>query len=234
MGSERETVTGIDELDRDLETFFEMSDSEQQLASMKRAIHDTELSLTALSDVIPNRIIKLVLALTEPAAFALLLEECEDSGKAQLTRAHDLAEEHFAHLRSHPAMVEVAKQQRDTFQRSRRREKLRLNTIAGLGYIPGYSGSPPKLISAVRVGFRDIEGKLLLDSLLDWDDLLYVTKALADIAADEFSAAEKLNEAKMLDLSEEYRRQVGGHIRELAKHLERLRELAPQYGIETD
>lgn len=233
MGSERKTVTGIDELDRDLETFFEISDSEQQVASIKSAIDDTELSLTALSDVIPHRIIRLVLALTEPAAFALLLEQCEDSGQARLTRAHDLAEEHFAHLRSHPAMVEVARQQINS-QRSRRKEKLRLNTIGGLGYIPGYSGSPPKLISAVRVAFRDIEGNLLLDSLLDWDDLLHVTKVLADIAADEFSAAEKLNDAKMLDLSEEYRRHVGGHIRDLAKHLQRLQELAPQYGIETD
>ncbi len=230
MGSERKTITGMDELDRDLETFFEMSDSEQQLASMKRAVDDTELSLTALSDVIPTRIMKLVTALTEPASFAILLEECEESGKAQLTRAHDLAQEHFAQLRSHPAMVKWVKQQ----IKRRRREKLRLNTIDGLGYIPGYSGSPPKLLSAIRVAFRDIDGKLLLDSVFDWDDLLFVTKELADIAADEFSAAEKLNEAKMLDLSEEYRRKVGGHIRELTKHLERLRKLAPQYGIEID
>ncbi len=100
--------------------------------------------------------------------------------------------------------------------------------------MPLYLGNAPALVPAVRVAFRDSRGKLLLDSLLDWDDLLYVSKTLADIAADEFQAAEELCEARMLNRDEDFLGKLGKHIRELSQHVDRLQRLAPQYGVQLE
>lgn len=231
MNHTTDITTGIDEVDRDITAFFALIQSER-FQPTKSAAADKALSLVKLRELIPEEVIRLVLALADPAGFAILMENCKEDARQNLERARILVQEHFGELRSHPAVIEMIKQMLSGLQPKDEPERLRLNSISGIGYMPMYLGTPPKQNPAVRVAFRDNRRKLLLDSLLDWDDLLYVSKALADVAADEFEAAEKLYRAGMLDIDEKYRAKLGAHLRELAKHVGRLQQIAPVYGVD--
>lgn len=214
----------------DLKAFFEFVESEE-LGSGKAALKNKALSPTELRESIPDSAIRVVMSLTDAPSFSLVSETCEASIRPDLERARDLAQEHFAELRSHPAIVKLLKEMLSKSS-TEQHDELELNSIAKIGYFPMYVGIAPELTPTVRVAFRSLRGKLLLDSQLDWDDLLYVSKVLADIAADQLQAAESLNEAGMLRIDDKLRGKLAAHISELAHHVDRLQQSAPSYGVQ--
>lgn len=232
MKNSKDLGINFDALASDLKVFFEFVESDR-LESGKSVLANKTLSSTELRKSIPYSVLKVVITVLDPPGLALLLAECEGSVRADLERARDLAQEHLADLRSHPAIVEILREQLSSSS-AKQQGSLELNSISKISYMSMYLGTAPTLIPAVRVGFFDSRGKLLLDSLLDWDDLLYVSKVLADIAADEFQAAEEMCEARMLNRDEDFLGKLGKHIRELSQHVDRLRRLAPRYGVQLE
>ena len=149
-----------------------------------------------------------------------------------MEKARSLVREHFPDIDSHPAVLEFVKPEIAAAQSQKEAESLQLNVISRLGGMSTLLGSPPNLTPAVRIAFRDKRGKLLLDSLLSWDDVLFVGQALTDIAADEFESSKKLAELDLLDLDDDDRKKLAKHINDLGRHLDRLRKAAPVYGID--
>ena len=128
--------------------------------------------------------------------------------------------------------MELVKSETTAAQSSEEAENWQLNTISSLSVMSTFAGSPPDLTPAVRIAFRDKQRKVLLDSLLNWNDLLFVSKALADSAADAFESSKKLAELDLLDIDDDDRKKLAKHINDLGRHLDRLRKAAPVYGID--
>lgn len=231
MSDKRDIKTGVDQLDGDLRALFDLVGSDS-LRKIKEAVANEELSPKDFEKIFPRRVLRLALALTQPLNFKLILEQCEDGAHELLEEARCLIREHFPDIDSHPAVFEIIKPEIAATQEQKKGETFQLNVISRLTLMSTFVGPAPNLTPAVRIAFRDKSGKLLLDSLMNWDDVLFVSQALADVAADEFESSKKLAELDLLDLDDDNRKELAKHINKLGRHLERLRQAAPVYGID--
>lgn len=231
MTGKRDIKTGVDQLDSDLRALFDLVGSDE-LRKVKEAIANKELSPKDFGRIVPRGVLRLALILTPPLNFKLTLHKCEDGAHELLEEARRLIREHFPDIDSHPAVFEIVKPEIAATQEQQKGASWQLNVISRLTVMTTFLGPPPKLTPAVRIAFRDKPGKLLLDSLMNWDDVLFVSQALADIAADEFESSKKLAELDLLDLDDDNRKELAKHINKLGRHMERLRQAAPVYGID--
>lgn len=227
---EDNSSTGIEELDRDLDAYFALLKS-PRLGDVADLFKDESRSIADIRAVMSDGIIKLLLVLADPISYSVLIKRCNESGKRRLEDAHKSVKKHFPRIRYHPAIVDFAAQAAGSDARDDDKEELKFNTISSIGHARFYFGEPPNLLPVLRIAFRNNRGKLLLDSTMDWDDMLFVSKVLANILVDEFKVAMQLKDAEMLTSDKEFREKIAKHISDLSTYINQLDSLANEIGI---
>ena len=86
-----------------------------------------------------------------------------------------------------------------------------------------------KEVPAVRMGLRERRKKLLLDTTVDWDDVLFLAAGLVTLLAEQFERWESLQEGGQLELPD--REEMSEKIGRLEASLKRVKKLAPSYGV---
>jgi hypothetical protein len=237
MTQQSETInTGIAELDRDLYVFNEVVET-PLFELIKNTVADKSVRVDQLSALIPAGFIRVAAVLSSTKPFENLRNQVNENVRPMLDKARDFVVEKLPGLMENPGILtflgEIASQESqeevdsDTPNSS-------LNQITKIGYFSSFLGSPPNLIPAVRLSFQDSKGNRLLDSTLDWDDLVFLTASTASIAREQFENAIRLHESNLLALGEKERARIAKRFAQIQEDLHHLQETFPKYGIKIE
>jgi hypothetical protein len=224
--------TGIKRLDNDIRFVLE-SEAAGTLSTQCKPFADHSLSLDALQAAVPEPVFRLTLALWAKVGFELLLEDIPEASRPVVAAARDCIVRYVLDLESHPALQEAGKTELRKLRQKKEDEDepLRLDTISSIGHVPTYTGDPKALRPGIRAAFRNSKGKLLLDSMLWWDDILFVARAMLEICSEEMNDAASLHEAKILKIDEDEKAQLGKKLTEIRNALLSLDGAAKNFGI---
>jgi hypothetical protein len=227
MTQEKDIQTGSARLDEDLRDLFETCDSER-LAIVKEAIADKNISPEKLGELVPTAIIRLSSLFLSDLSFSQFLQRRSEQSRALLQEARSLFVKHFAGMVDNEAAMSILK--KEGSDAAPDEESLTDKSIAGVSHIAAWLGTPPELVPAVRIGFKDRRGKILLDITEDWEDISYLVAALTAVLKRLLEEGRPLAESKQIDL--EYAGRVGKHLRKTKEALAQLEELAPAFSIQ--
>ena len=104
-----------------------------------------------------------------------------------------------------------------------------LRTIESLRHMPLWEGQPPRMRPSSRVAFFGAGRRLLLDSVFDWDDYLFVATALVRLLICEMESGKPLAERGYTELP--YKKKMEENIRQLEEQLARIKDLGSLYGL---
>lgn len=230
---DKKISTGDRQFDKDIEELFDIckGDKNQRLVNICKAIEDKDISQEDFASVVPESLIRLGFALTG-SAYEIILDKVQDSSRILVKKAKELFEKHFSKLYEHPVAKSLASSvmgesgERETLQKNT------CNTISGMTYMFTWNSTPPGLIPSVRIGFRDMRGKIILDSLADWEELSYIIESLTELLSELMNRSKSLAELEQIDLSDS--RKVGERIAKTKEYLKKIEALAPTYKIKIE
>ena len=224
---ELEIDTGNEQLDADLRQLFSLSESGrlQKLSSTCATLSDAEFQ-----ESVPDRLLRIVAAFAEASEFEELLKLLPES-ESILKRAKAITDEFGPPLLLHPlATKRVAIIKQAAGDSSTEPLASSLRVIRTIQHVYTWFGTPPKLVPGVRIAFVNKRGNLLLDTSLDWDDLLFVIDGLLRIAAGGMREARALAEQQQLELGD--RAKLGRRIATCQESLAEIMTLARSCGIQ--
>lgn len=234
----RDVSTGIDQLDEDLRSLFDFCNADR-LADLHKALEDKEVSTDDLADMIPEGVLSLVLA-CQPGQYDELWETVQEGARPTLQEAKQLVAEHLTVLLEHPkAKLLLTRAVRSALEKAKRTKAHPLeksfNVVTGVASITLYLGTPPELRPSQRVAFTSSDGRLLLDTVMDWDDMTYVVGNLIHTLAERMDEAKVLQEKGQLEeIPEKIKGKLARRFTEIQTHLRTIVQLAPFYGIELE
>lgn len=225
--------TGSEWIDGLLRELFDICSSKKRLQEIKAAIDDDSLSTHEFFRVVPESLLPLVLLLRSPTQYKGLLKEVKNDSLPLIEEAKRLVNEHFRGIISHSASLSkmestTVEHEEETSEEEQTPREDHLKRIAAIDYAPMWSGKPPKLQPVVRLFLMDVGRNLLLDTTLEWDRSLFVVDGIVKIVADEMEAGTGLN-GQLAPMEKAEFSQI---IRQLEVNLDRIRDLAPHYGID--
>jgi len=218
--------TGNEMLDSDLKELFQVA-AGPRLQAVHGAIKKRNLSEPDFAKIAPPSVIRVTHALTDPENFKSLLKQCPVEVHPLLKKAKGLAQKEFSDLPSHPAASRILEKEAED-----KKPRLNYNTISRISWISEWVGKPPKLLPTVRIGLRDRRDELLLDTTVDWDDLLYLIQGLSRILTEHMEESLELGRASLLEIPD--KGELSNKIGNTRANLDRLLELAPEFDIEVD
>jgi hypothetical protein len=229
MSPEMTAQTGFKNLDADLQTVFDLEKA-GRLAAIVRDAANSNLTSEEFSRLVPDGLLRIAFGFSNSEGYARLLPRVHEAARPTLERAKTLVERELKPLLSN----HLAK---DRFEDlTKPAETLtglakELRTIAAIQTLKEWSGSPPTLVPGVRLGFLDRNSRLLLDTTLSWDDLFFLIEGLLEVAFDAMDSGRALFQAGQLDFDENDRRKFRERLNSLEASLNKIREVAPVYGI---
>jgi hypothetical protein len=224
--SELNINTGIELLDDDLRAVFEAVTPKKRQAIIA-AIGNYDLSKSEFFEIVPQAIFRVVAGFRNPSGFKSLLEKVNEESRPHLERAREIAEQHFADILKHPAIMPLAAGNDDDDDHLFSSEVL--NTITKIRHMPQWKGQPPQMCPASRVAFFGLDQNLLLDSVFDWDDYLYVTETLLKMLICEMKSGKALADLGQVELP--YKTEMRDRIQSLEKHVGTIKELCAVYRL---
>ncbi len=219
--------TGIEQLDADLRELFALSDSGRlgELSSTCATLSDAEFQ-----ESVPDGLLRIVAALANASEFETLLAQLPGS-ESVLKQAKQVTDALGAPLLSHPlAPRRIVAFKQAAASSSTEPLASSLHVIRSIQHVYTWFGTPPKLVPGVRIAFVNKRHDLLLDTSLDWDDLLFVIDGLLRIAAGSMRDARVLAEQQQLELGD--RAKLGRRIATCQESLSEIVELASSCGIQ--
>jgi len=179
-------TTGIEQLDKDISILFELRDS-GKLKEIQKIIEQPELTTEKVFSVIPKEVIRLAVLVSQETNYSQVLEKCSEDGKVQLEEARDLLRNYLSQLINDRTIVRkvidkiIEKTQKDEGP------FLNLNSIISISSIPTlFPTDDGTLLPALRIGLEGKGGKVLLDTTLDWDDVLLVASGFLQALEKDF------------------------------------------------
>ena len=227
---EKDIKTGFEELDNDLQTLFEVCES-GKLKAIKEAIADLSLSNEQFEEIVPIAIPRLAYGFLTDEVYQELLKQLPKSAVAVVEKAKSLIEKHFPGILEHP-VVESWLEEEDLEEETLVRDKL--NTISRITWLEtwvrGEEGG--KRVPSVRIGFNNEQGKIVLGSTLEWEELSTRATSVTGVFAGMLEDNKQLAEANQLDLSRG--KGVAKQIEDMQRHLDEIRDFAPAFGINVE
>jgi hypothetical protein len=224
---EKKIRTGIEQLDEDLIGLFELCDDNNRLDAVKNAIANKDITTEEFAKIVPESIVRLSVALNGPQYNLFLLEKIREDSISLVEQAKNLLDKHFPNLFENKAAKSTLK--KEMAEPPESEESLADKVISGVGYYCKWDGAPPKLTPAIHISFKNKKRKILLDSVLEWDDLSFVVETLTGAFVDLLEKGKALVELGQLDLSEAAK--VGERIGRTFEDLEKVKKLAHSYKV---
>lgn len=219
--------TGNKELDKVLNKFFEFVSS-AKLAAAVKALEDKNTSFDALLEIVPISVVGLLLNLLDDKAYEALREGCDPEGRGELQRARELAQKDLGALESHPAVVDRVKKR----SVPERETAIKLKKVHGLTIAKYWKQDKEgKLEPIVRIGFRDIHNRSLLDSTFNWNDLTFLAGSLIEVFREEIERSETVANADLLNIPDEMKPRIAERLRKLESDLSLIRDLDQSLGL---
>ena len=189
--------TGIKKLDDDLQALFDVVSSDK-LQEIKAAIANPSLSEDELFAVVPQAIVRVLLALREPSSYRSLMGQVPAEAKPILEKAKEAVEKHFSDVLKHPGILCRFSPPGTAEEASPLLEAL--NVILGLDHFSSWTGTPPKMRPVSRLVFLSTDDRVILDSLCDWDDLLQLVRSIIEILCCEMENGRALAELQLVHI----------------------------------
>lgn len=237
----KKSKTGIEDLDRDLEMLFRLAKS-GQFQSIKDALEDTTLSPNKIKDLVPEGFVRLTAVFTTPVLFGLVKTDCREDGRATLDEARSLFDKHFPDIGRHPsipALVSEYFKKKKVIDLKEEKDSVSamldsLNVISQLEHFTSWRVTENEILPAVRVVFSNRRNRLLLDTLMDWDDLMFIVQGLTTILRDDLRKGQQFARKRKpkIVVPESEKNRIAERISETILKLEEISELALSFGIE--
>ena len=238
-GTERRSLsTGIPGLDEDIRSLFEFCETEN-LPKLRKALETQGVSADDIVKMVPEGVVRLVLGLG-PGQYGVLLDKVGEGGRPALEKAKRLVDENLGVLSEYPKGRAVLKKGVERLVEGAEHAEesalaTALNTVRGVSALATYVGTPPELVPCLRVALTAKHNRLLLDTLMDWDDLTHVTGNLTELLAEAMAEAKLLAEkGQLAEIPERTKTKLAQRLNEMEAHLRTIRQLAPFYGIELE
>ncbi len=222
--------TGYEQLDKELRELFDFceGDGAQRL---RQAVEEHSLDKQTLAAIIPDEALRVAGLLVSPLLYEGLVQNVNPAARPALESARRLTKEKLNSAFEDPLVrarsCELAAQVSGMGKPSPLEDST--NVIAGVSSLQTWLGAAPRLKPAVRFGFTNPTGRLLLDSLLDWDDILYLANALTNVLSKQMSEGQELAKLGQVKVTDTIK--LARHIREISKNLCTIGSLALVYGI---
>ncbi len=231
---------GVGSLDEDLRALLDFCESER-LQQLQDAIARDTLTEQQFVGLVPEGALRVANALSSPVACESVREIVSENARPLIRKAEALVRDHFDTILRNPIVRRVSENPivRRAFEKMSATQEERtaaasvrdsFNIISGTSSLPTWVGSPPELRPTVRIGFLDKNGRLLLDSFLTWDDLLFLVGSLINVLAEQLEAGRELAKLQQLELGNTAK--LADRIQDITKTLSKIKSLAPVYGIE--
>lgn len=227
------TKTGIETLDKDIAFLFNLKPS--KFKTFEKVVSNKAATIKELKDNIPPEIFNLVFHILPDSTYDTLVRQSPKTGKQLIKKARNLVMTHLADLLYHPAVVEFLVSQVTTQKNDDEKEKtpsLNLNIIHTISPAPTLfadKDDPERLTPAVRIGFLDRRRKVLLDTTLDWDDMLFVASVFLKTLASELEKRQSLAKSGILKMYDQ--KQIRDKIFSVQDSLKKIKKFATIYGI---
>lgn len=221
----KDIKTGIKQLDEDLNGLFELCES-NRLDTVKKAIANKSITSEEFAKIVPESLIRLSMLLIGPQ-YNLFIENINEASIQSLEQAKSLLEKHFANLFENKAARSALK--KEVQAPPKIEETLSDKAISGIGYYCKWDGTPPELMPAIHISFKNKKRKILLDSILDWDDLIFLLEALTSAFVVLLEKGKSLAELEQLDLSDAPK--VGERIGRTFQEFQKVKNLANAYKV---
>jgi hypothetical protein len=222
--------TGIKALDADLRELFD-ANTPKKRQEIKAAIGNYELSKEELFEVVPQAIFRVVVGLRSPSAFKMLLEGLNEGSRQHLEKAREIVEQHFVDILKHPALAQMSLGAEDDDDDDHRFASDVLNSVAKIKHMPQWKGQAPKMSPASRVAFFGVDQNILLDSVFDWDDYLFVAEALLGMLVCEMKSGKPLAELGQVELPD--KKTMQKRVQAIQDNLVAIKELSVIYRFDT-
>jgi len=224
-----ETSTGIKMLDSDLAELFKLEE-QGKLSEAKQLLEDLEVTQDKFTSLISMKVARVTIALLDKDTFVSLKERSAQDSHGLLDKAREIAQTFLAKLPDHPVAKKILVDEAGEEEKDDNKEgKLTLNVISQLAPFSSFFYYREKLIPAVRITFLDRREKKLLESTMDWDDLLFLINGLICIAEAEFEKSIKFFDLDILDIPGKTK--IGIWISSIEEHLQKLKELSAPYKL---
>lgn len=221
--------TGIKGLDDDLRELFAICEDKKKLDTIKQVIANKDISSEEFSKVIPEVLITLSLYLSGPQLI-LLLDNINEGAVGLVREAKSLIDENFGNLFENETAKSILKS-KATEEEGEDAESITGDTIQGIQHYFLWEDEPPKLLPAVRMGFKNRKGKILLSTRLDWDDFSFLLRSLSRIFVELLEKGKPLAELGQINLS--YSEKVSKNMEEALGNLQKTKEIMPIYKAKT-
>ena len=222
--------TGLPPLDDDLRQFFEVCESDAP-DRVRKGLAGGTLSKEQFAELVPDGAFRAASLLTGPLTYKVVLEEVRNEAKQLLERARELARTRLGPILEHPLSIKrfrqiAAGQDKGTLTGLGKS----LNAIYSVQAMRMWVRTAPGLSPAIRIAFVNASNEPLLDSTFDWDNLLFVIKALTRAMAQSMEEGQTLARSQQIGLPDLAK--LAERIRDTEKYLAQIKALAPTYGID--
>lgn len=245
-GSQTDAGTGPssdNDVVRLLRSFNEIFEDEEKIEEIEEIIEDPDVDEETFNNQIPSEILA-VTPLVSSVNYHMLRARIPDEHQEMADRAKTLFEDHIADIVEHPvaqerfqSMAQSQLQARATDGEEAVAEELMKTTdnrITSVMIRNQSLGTPPNLMPAHKVVFLQKKGdqdyEILFSSLLDWEDLVFVSERLIYGLLSLLNDNQSLVEENLIDL--ELSESVSRNLESLKDHLEALDEFKELYELD--
>jgi hypothetical protein len=217
--------SGVKGLDKDLVEFLGLCESER-LEPVKNAIKNKNASPEELEKLIPNSIIRIIVALSG-LQYHFLLDRVHKESIPFIEKARSLIEKHFGDFFENHAVRTLVS--RVVEQNEDEEESLEDNCVNSISYFLTWEDGPPELTPSAMIGLKNKKGKILCDIRAGWDNLSYLISALSQVLVNLLENGKVFADKGQIDLSDS--ENVARHIKKLSEQIDEIKKIAPAYKI---
>jgi hypothetical protein len=194
-------------------------------------IRNYSLSPEQLKNALPEDLAILLPTLLSNKIYDDFFQQAPVGLREKLSEAKSLAEEHFSDFRNHPVVAErLSAAGEEALLSPDDWPSLNENRTILVGMTAFWNDVEGKLAPAMRLVLLGPADKASVEMIADPTDPLILSEALLKIAVSEFRRCLPMADKQMLEF--EYSDQVPLLLDSLEQELKKLRELAPQIGID--
>jgi|GEM_PF-5898410 len=192
--------TGIQKLDRDLETLLSLDDPEK-LEEIRELNKKSNPTIGDILSVVDPEAIRLSAALLSDEIFEDLKSKIKSDSSDLLLKAKQFAKENLEELVNKDII-------QDDFFRNDEIDDFHplsesLNIITSISGASNWIVQKNNLVPAIRCVFSNSRRKkVLLESTLDWEDILFITEGLLELLQDDIENASNFLDKKTLKNSD--------------------------------
>lgn len=226
-----EINTGIEQLDQDLRAFFDQ-EKKGGLQKARELLENPDADHQKIFDLFDVNVLRVGLALVMEEQYQFLHKSVQETTRPLLETARKMAQKYLSGLTTYPAIIERIKQATQDMLKKRPAPRAMLNTIRSMTHMDSLVPiETERLYPIFRIGLGDESGKLLLDTTMGWDDLLFVVSGFLEILSDSMEKWKpvikngKMEFVMPVDI-------IKKRITDTKRFLEQIEGMASDYGID--